>query len=91
MNRAISAVDTELIRSGLLLIGALQVTWPWTGSMHADKSLAITLTKGSYFAFIIRFNTTKKMDAGSMAFIEEPDIQRRVLHDWIGLQIIRKK
>lgn len=49
MNRAISAVDTELIRSGLLLIGALQVTWPWTGSMHADKSLANHATKGKPF------------------------------------------
>ncbi len=58
-------VDKELIRSGLLLIGALKVICPWTGSMHADKSLAITLTKGGHFAYIIiRFNTTKKMDAG---------------------------
>ncbi len=65
MNRAISALDKELIRSGLLLIGALKVICPWTGSMHADKSLAITLTKGGHFAYIIiRFNTTKKMDAG---------------------------
>lgn len=33
--------------------------------MHADKSLAIMLTKGGHFAYIIiRFNTTKKMDAG---------------------------
>lgn len=33
--------------------------------MHTDKSLAITLTKGSHFAYIIiRFNTTKKMDGG---------------------------
>lgn len=35
-----------------------------SGSMHTDKSLAISLTKGSHFAYInIRFTTTKKMDA----------------------------
>lgn len=77
MNPAIPAVDTVLIRSGLLLIGALQVTW----SCLEDKSLAITLTKGSHFAYInIRFNTTKKMDAGWVTFMEEQAIQQSALN-----------
>lgn len=62
--------------------------------MHADKSLVITLTKGSHFAYIIRFNNKEdgcRTGAGRMAFIEVRDIKRRVLHDWIVLQIIRNK